>query len=95
MVASGPTVNGSRITPASKFLTRATCAACASALMFLWMMLMPPSWARAIARRDSLTVSMAADTIGKRSERPLVRRVVRVTSLGRIVECAGTSETSS
>src|SRR5690606_31441427 len=95
MVVSGPTVNGSRITPASKFLTRATCAACASADMFLWRMLMPPSWARAMARRDSLTVSIAAETIGRRMRRSRVSRVSRDTSLGRTVECAGTSETSS
>ena len=32
--------------------------------MFLWMMPMPPSCAMAIARRASVTVSMAADTSG-------------------------------
>jgi hypothetical protein len=32
--------------------------------MLLWMMPIPPSWAMAMARRDSVTVSMAADTSG-------------------------------
>ena len=48
MVVSGPTVNGSLITPASNFLTRATSAAWRSTDMFLCMMPMPPSWAIAI-----------------------------------------------
>ena len=95
IVVSGPTVKGSLITPASNFLTCATCAAWASRLMFLWMMLMPPSWAMAMARRASLTVSIAAERIGSRMFRSRVRRVVSETSLGRTTEWAGTSETSS
>ena len=69
MVVSGPTVIGSRMTPASNFLTLATSAACCSRLRFLWMMPMPPSWAMAMARRASVTVSMAADRIGSLSFR--------------------------
>ena len=95
MLVSGPTVIGSRITPDSNFLTLATSAACCSSGRFLWMMPMPPSWAMAMARRASVTVSMAAETIGSFSRRSRVRRVPRSTSLGRIVEWAGTSETSS
>jgi hypothetical protein len=38
-------------------------AAWDSAVMFLWITPMPPSWASAIARRASVTVSMAADTM--------------------------------
>ena len=38
---------------------------------FLWMMAMPPSWAMAMAMRDSETVSMAADTSG------MLRRMCR------------------
>ena len=33
--------------------------------MFLWMMPMPPSWAMAMARRASVTVSIAAERIGR------------------------------
>src|SRR5690606_6082452 len=95
MVVSGLTVNGSRITPASKFLTCCTSAAWRSALMFLCTMPMPPSWAMAMARRASVTVSIAAETTGRfrRSER--VRLLASETSLGRTMECAGTRETSS
>src|SRR5690606_6094694 len=95
MVVCGVTVKGSRMTPASKFLTIRTCAACSCTDMFLWTMPMPPSWAMAMARRPSVTVSMAADTIGRFSLMPRVRRVARLTSLGRTVEWAGTRETSS
>ena len=45
----------------------------ASMLMFLWMMPMPPSCAIVMARRASVTVSMAADRIGR------FRRIVRVS----------------
>ena len=95
MLVSGVTVNGSRITPDSNFLTLATCAACCATVMFLWMMPMPPSWAMAMAKRASVTVSIAAETIGSLSRRSRVRRVSSETSLGRTVEWAGTSETSS
>jgi hypothetical protein len=64
-VICGATVIGSLTTPDSKRLTAATWAACISAFMFLWMMPMPPSCARAIARRASVTVSMAADRRGR------------------------------
>lgn len=95
MVVSGPTVKGSLMTPASNFLTLATSAACCSTVRFLCRMPIPPSWAMAMARRASVTVSMAAETIGSVSRRSRVRRVSRLTSLGRTVEWAGTRETSS
>ena len=39
---------------------------------------MPPSWARAIAIADSVTVSMLADTIGTARSMPRVKLVRRV-----------------
>ena len=65
MVMSGETVIGSRITPLSNFLTRATSAAWPSMVMLLWTMPMPPSCAMVMARRASVTVSMAAETSGR------------------------------
>jgi hypothetical protein len=34
-------------------------------IMFLWMMPMPPSWARAMARSLSVTVSIGEETMGR------------------------------
>ena len=56
---------------------------------------MPPSWAIATAKRASVTVSIAAETIGRLMRRSRVKRVASDTSLGSTVEWAGTSETSS
>src|SRR5512139_1152886 len=56
---------------------------------------MPPSWAMAIARRASVTVSMAAETKGRFREILREKRVARVVSLGRTWEYAGTNNTSS
>ena len=81
-VASGRMVMGSRITPDSNFFTARTSRACASSAMFLWTMPMPPSWARAMARRDSVTVSIAADTSGTLRGMSRVSRVLRSTSEG-------------
>ena len=55
---------GSLTTPLSKRLTFATSAACLAGDMFLWTMPSPPSCAMAIARRASVTVSIAADSSG-------------------------------
>ena len=63
--------------------------------MFLWTMPMPPSCAMAIARRASVTVSIAAEATGMLSGMVRVRRVLRLTSRGRTVEWAGTRRTSS
>ena len=86
---------GSAITPLSNFLTRATSRACASIDMFLWMMPMPPSCAIVIARRASVTVSMAAESTGSPRRILRVSWVDRSTSRGRTSERAGTSRTSS
>ena len=94
-VAVGCSVIGLRIMPLSERFTRSTSAACRSIDMFLWSTPMPPARAIAMAISDSVTVSIAAETIGNRIRRSRVRRVSRVTSLGRTVECAGTRETSS
>src|SRR3569832_2388377 len=95
MVVSGVTVMGSLMTPASYFLTRLTCSACSWADIFLWMMPMPPSCARAMARRASVTVSIAADTSGMLSDISRVSRVLSSTSRGSTVEWARTNSTSS
>ena len=92
---SGGMVIGSRTTPDSKRLTLATSAACAWAVMFLWTMPMPPSCAMAIARRASVTVSMAAETSGMFSSSLRVSRVLSDTSRGRTREWAGRRRTSS
>ena len=49
----------------------------------------------AIARPDSVTVSMAALTTGTFRRMLRVSRVVTSTWVGRTVECCGTSSTSS
>ncbi len=95
IVASGSIVIGSLMMPLSYFLTIWTCRACSAGDMFLWMMPMPPSCAMAMARRASVTVSIAAETIGILRARPLVSRVSRETSRGRISEYAGSRRTSS
>ena len=56
---------------------------------------MPPSWAIAIARRASVTVSMAAETSGRLSLILRDSAVDRLVSRGRTWEKAGTSNTSS
>ena len=94
-VMPGAMVIGSFTTPLSKRLTLETSAAWARGAMFLWTMPMPPSCARAIARRASVTVSMAADTSGMLSWMARVSRLLRLTSRGRTVEWAGRMETSS
>ena len=59
--------NGDRVTQNARLITLD--ASHFSCLLFgcqvLWMIPMPPSWAIAIARRASVTVSMAADTSGR------------------------------
>jgi exodeoxyribonuclease VII large subunit len=70
------------MTPLSYFLTRRTSRACSSGVMFLWMMPMPPSCASAMARRASVTVSIAAETSGRFSRMLARQRVERSTSRG-------------
>ena len=74
MLARGGTVIGSAMTPLSNFFTARTCRACSCAVMFLWMMPMPPACAMPIASRASVTVSMAEDTKGMLSAISRVRR---------------------
>ena len=56
---------------------------------------MPPWRAMAIAIRDSVTVSMALEISGTRSEISRVSRVVVSTSLGMTSVSPGSSSTSS
>src|SRR4051794_7523034 len=95
MLWSGRMVTGSTIIPASLRFTRSTSSACASTGRFLWMMPIPPSWARAMARRDSVTVSMAAERIGMFISIPRQTRVRSSAWFGWTSEKPGTSETSS
>ena len=55
----------------------------------------PPSRASAMARRASVTVSIAAETIGMFSEIDGVSRVIVETSFGRTCDSAGRRSTSS
>ena len=56
---------------------------------------MPPSWAMAMAKRASVTVSMAADTRGRFRAMRRENWVESWVSLGRTFEKAGTNNTSS
>ena len=80
MESPGPSVIGSRMMPLAERLTLVTSRACASGERFLWMIPMPPSWASAIARSDSVT---------------LVRRAVTLVSAGLMELARGMSRTSS
>jgi hypothetical protein len=60
-----------------------------------WMTPMPPACAMAIARRASVTVSMAEEMIGMLSEMERVSRVLMSTALGMTSEWPGVSRTSS
>src|SRR3954452_1242872 len=81
--------------PLSDRLTRSTSEACSSIDRFLWMTPMPPCCAIAIARRDSVTVSIAALASGTFSRILRVNDDETSTALGSTVECCGTSRTSS
>ncbi len=95
MLWSGRMVTGSTIIPASLRFTLSTSSAWASTGRFLWTMPIPPSWARAMASRDSVTVSMAAERMGMLRSIPRQTRVRRSTWFGWTSERPGTSETSS
>src|SRR4051812_21350314 len=56
---------------------------------------MPPARASAIARRASVTVSIAAEAIGSSSAIERVKRVAVETSFGSTSDSPGTSSTSS
>src|SRR6266511_1647700 len=88
-------VTGSTIIPASERFTLSISPACACTERLRWTIPMPPSRARAIAMRASVTVSIAADTIGISSSIWRVNLVRVETSLGRTADSAGTRRTSS
>ena len=95
IVASGVVVIGSVIMPDSLRLTRSTIDACSAIERLRWMMPRPPSRAMAIARRASVTVSIAADSSGVAT---VMRRVTREdvsASLGMTSVGPGRSRTSS
>ena len=92
---SGERKKGLTMTPFSERLTRSTWSAWRSMVMFLWMMPMPPSRAMAMAMSDSVTVSMAAVSRGALRRMVLVSWVEKSTWLGRTLDSAGISSTSS
>ncbi len=73
---------GSTIIPDSERLTLSTSEAWSAIGRLRCRIPIPPCWASAIANRASVTVSIAAETSGIRSEIPRVRRVWVSTSLG-------------
>ena len=81
--------------PLSLRLTRSTSSACFAIGMLRWMNPKPPCRARAIARRDSVTVSMAALTTGIFKRTVFVRGVLVSTSVGSTELKEGTRRTSS
>ena len=95
MGASGSMVTGSATTADSYFFTFTTSAACASTVRFLWTNPSPPAAAMAIAMRASVTVSIAADTMGMLRVMLRVRRVDVSTDFGSTSDSAGRSRTSS
>jgi hypothetical protein len=91
----GRRVTGSTIIPASERLTLSTSVAWASSERLRWMMPSPPSRARAMARRASVTVSIGEERMGMAR---WIRRVSTervLTSWGETSLCPGTSSTSS
>src|SRR5207249_7108152 len=88
-------VIGSTIMPLSLRLTRSTSSAWRSIDMLRCMMPMPPCCASAMARCDSVTVSMAELTIGIFSPIPRVSSVFVSASAGTTSLRAGSSRTSS
>ena len=94
-VADDSIVNGSLTTPLSYFFTAQTSLAWSSIDILLWTMPTPPSWAIAIARRDSVTVSIAADISGMFMIILRVSWVCVVTSFAVTSEYPGTKRTSS
>src|SRR6185503_14194461 len=88
-------VTGSTIMPLSERLTLSTSPDWTSIGRFLWTIPMPPSCAMAIARRESVTVSMAAETRGMFSRMLRVSWVDTSTLLGSTSERAGSRSTSS
>ncbi len=79
-VSSGKMVIGLTTMPLSKRFTRRTSSACWSGSRLRWMTPMPPACAMAMARRASVTVSMAEEMIGRFSVMVRVSRERMSTS---------------
>src|SRR5512143_214836 len=86
---------GSTTMPLSWRLTLSTSSAWPSIDRFRWMMPRPPCWARAMAIRDVVTVSMAALTTGMLRVMWRLRRVVTAAWAGAMSDAAGRIRTSS
>ena len=93
--ASSGSVIGSMIMPLSERFTLRTSSAWACMVMFLWMTPIPPCWAIEIASADSVTVSIAAETMGVLTAICLVNILFKETSRGSTSEYAGARRTSS
>ena len=88
-------VIGFVIIPLSERLTLWTSSAWRSIVIFLCIKPIPPTLARLIASLDSVTVSIAALSIGTFSTISFVRLVFKLTSLGTTLDACGISNTSS
>src|SRR3989339_1224924 len=95
MVSSGARQTGSAMTPLAERFTLVTSLVCSSIERFLWMMPMPPSWAKAMARFASVTVSIGEETIGILSGIWQENRVWVLVSAGIISDFWGTKRMSS
>ena len=94
-VMSGEMVTGSTIMPLSERFTRSISSYWRSMGMLRCTMPIPPWRAMAMARRDSVTVSMAADASGILSLNCRVKCVRVSTSVGSTEDLPGKSKTSS
>ncbi len=94
-LAEGWMVTGLRTIPDSYFFTVATWRACSSGWRLRCRTPMPPSCAMAMARRLSVTVSIADEMTGIFNEIVRVTRVDTSTWFGMTSEAAGTTSTSS
>ncbi len=90
--ASGGSVTGSTIMPDSERLTLSTSLTCSSIDRLRWTMPRPPSRARAIAIRASVTVSMAAERTGMAREIDFVSRVAVLAVAGSTVGLGGNEQ---
>ena len=93
--ASGGSVTGSTIMPDCERLTLSTSATWSATDRLRCTMPMPPARAMAMARGASVTVSIAAETMGSASSMCGVRRVLVSTAAGTTPDSAGSRSTSS
>ena len=94
-VMSGEIVTGSTIMPLSERFTRSTSSPCRSMGMLRCTSPIPPCLAMAMASRDSVTVSMAAEASGMFTFSLRAKFVVVSTSVGSTHDRPGKSSTSS